>query len=95
MKIATDSPFLSCLSQTQSPFSKPGDKGGVQSSSCLLLREEVPDSDGHVMEGRRSYKQNWLNWEEEEMSMLQLERKRMWAVLQVEERRRKILINLM
>ena len=48
------------------------------------------------MEGRRSYKQNWLNWEEE-MSMLQLERKRMWAVLQVveEERRRKILINLM
>ena len=49
-----------------------------------------------VMEGRRSYKQNWLNWEEEEMSMLQLERKRMWAVLQVEEeRRRKILINLM
>ena len=46
------------------------------------------------MEGRRSYKQNWLNWEEEEMSMLQLARKRMWAVLQVEERRRKILINL-
>ena len=48
-----------------------------------------------VMEGRRSCKQNWLNWEEAEMSMLQLERKRMWAVLQVEERRRKILINLM
>ena len=48
-----------------------------------------------VMEGRRSYKQNWLNWEEE-MSMLQSARKRMWAVLQVEEeRRRKILINLM
>ena len=37
------------------------------------------------MEGRRSYKQNWLNWEEEEMCMLQLARKRMWAVLQVAE----------